>query len=377
MASEDTYKYFAFISYNAKDTAWGKRLQRKLEHYKLPSVLCREHGWRRKPINPVFFAPTDIQPGGLDEELRARLRASRHLIVICSPNSARSEWVGREIEYFYSLGRPKNIHFFIVDGVPGSGDEATECFNPAVKRLGIPEILGANVNEKIYSLPWLNRERAYVQLVSKLLVVEFDSIWRRHRRRLFRDIAVGTAAAVCIAAGFALQWRASRPFDATICLREVSVRNDSLPPLKDAVVTLSLGNETKTDTVGSLGDKAVFRNIPHRFLGKDARLTVWCDGWLDTDTTLSLGRDMAVGISRDPKHYGHIDCVLWHEATERFLGDTRLDFDGHAVTTGSNGEIRLDIPLAEQKTRYRVTADTPAVDAYYYPRSGGNAIAVE
>ena len=64
------FKYFAFISYNSKDTIWGKRLQKKLEHYKLPSTLCSEHGWTRTPIKPVFFAPTDIQPGGLSEELQ-------------------------------------------------------------------------------------------------------------------------------------------------------------------------------------------------------------------------------------------------------------------------------------------------------------------
>ena len=32
-------KYFAFISYNQKDTKWGKRLQHKLEAYKMPATL--------------------------------------------------------------------------------------------------------------------------------------------------------------------------------------------------------------------------------------------------------------------------------------------------------------------------------------------------
>ena len=108
------YKYFAFISYNSHDIAWGKRLQRKLESYKMSAILCSEHGWQRKPINPVFFAPSDIQPGGLTKELQERLKASRNLIIICSPNSAKSEWVGKEIEYFHQLGRTKNIHFFII-----------------------------------------------------------------------------------------------------------------------------------------------------------------------------------------------------------------------------------------------------------------------
>ena len=61
------YKYFAFISYNSKDIKWGKRLQRKLEEYKMPAALCSERGWERRPIKPIFFAATDIQPGGLIE----------------------------------------------------------------------------------------------------------------------------------------------------------------------------------------------------------------------------------------------------------------------------------------------------------------------
>ena len=95
MTTDINYKYYAFISYNAKDIDWGKKLQKKLERFKMPAVLRNEHGWKRKPINPVFFAPTDIQPGGLTEELQERLKASKNLVVICSPNSAHSEWVGK------------------------------------------------------------------------------------------------------------------------------------------------------------------------------------------------------------------------------------------------------------------------------------------
>lgn len=53
---EQQFKYFAFISYNSKDTEWGKRVQKKLEHYCMPATLCREHGWEsRTPIKPVLF----------------------------------------------------------------------------------------------------------------------------------------------------------------------------------------------------------------------------------------------------------------------------------------------------------------------------------
>ena len=210
------FKYFAFISYNSKDTEWGKKVQKKLEGYKMPATLCSEHGWARKPIKPVFFAPTDIQPGGLSEELQERLRASRNLIVICSPNSAKSEWVGKEIEFFHQLGRTKQIHFFIVEGTPHSGNPDTECFNPVVDKLGLPEILGANIHEKIYRWPWMNKERAYVQLVSKLLGVEFDTIWQRHKRLLIKKAIAWAVGIFIVFAALFYVWRTNQPVDVEI-----------------------------------------------------------------------------------------------------------------------------------------------------------------
>ena len=243
---EQQYKYFAFISYNSHDTSWGKRLQRKLEGYRMPATLCSEHGWERKPINPVFFAPTDIQPGGLTAELQERLKASRNLVVICSPHSAKSEWVGKEIAFFHSLGRTADIHFFIVDGIPHSGNPDTECFNPVVDTLGLPEILGANIHEKIYRSPWLNRERAYVQLITKLLGVEFDSIWQRHKRLLRQKIAAWTVGIIVVLAALVGVWLSNQPVDVTVSFNETTVHNGNLPPMKDAVVTVELENETKT-----------------------------------------------------------------------------------------------------------------------------------
>ena len=270
----------------------------------MPATLCSEYGWERRPMNPVFFAPTDIQPGGLTAELQERLKASRHLIVICSPNSAQSEWVGKEIEFFHSLGRSQNIHFFIVDGTPHSVDPTAECFNPVIDKLGLPEILGANIHEKIYRLLWLNKERAYVQLISKLLGVEFDAIWQRHRRRLVRLAVAWAIGCAAVIAALVCVWRMSQPFDVEVRLNEVSFHNENLPPLKDAVVTMRLDNETKSDTLYSLNTSIVFNNIPHRFLNKPVQITVSCRDFLSADTTLSLSSYMMIDVRRDPKVYG-------------------------------------------------------------------------
>ena len=353
------YKYFAFISYNSKDMEWGKRIQRKLEHYRMPATLCSERGWKRKPISPIFFAPTDIQGGGLSAELQARLRASRNLIVVCSPNSAKSEWVGKEIEFFHNLGRTDHLHFFIVDGIPHSGNSDTECFNPVVKKLGIPEILGNNIHEKIYRWPWLNKERAYVQLISKLLGVEFDSIWQRHKRMLAQQLVACVIGFLCVIAALAAVWAKNQPVDVSVTLHEQLPINTALPPLHDAVVTLHLDKEKKTDTIRSNGHCAVFANIPQRYLGKEVRVTVNCADFLTTDTTLLMSRNMKAGIKRNPAVYGDIFFTLWDTRRGKPIANSAITVAGRNVQTDSRGRVKMQIPTDSQQTSYKVKFARP------------------
>ena len=371
------YKYFAFISYNSHDTSWGKRLQRKLEGYRMPATLCSEHGWARKPINPVFFAPTDIQPGGLTEELQDRLRASKNLIVICSPYSAKSEWVGKEIAFFYSLGRAKDIYFFIVDGVPHSGDPDTECFNPVVNTLGLPEILGANINEKVYRWPWLNRERAYVQLITKLLGVEFDNIWQRHRRLLRKKIAAWTVGIVLVIAALLGVWINSWPVDVAVSLNETTAHNEALPPLKDAEITLTLENEIKKDTIRSLDSNVIFANIPNHAVGEKVRVTVECKDWLSVDTTLVLSKDVKVNMARDPHAYGDVEFRLWNMNKESGVANTQVSIAGINAISDGKGYVRVFIPLEKQSDRYKI--DSPLrleTDILTMPTTKSRAIIV-
>lgn len=358
---EQQFKYFAFISYNSKDTAWGKKLQKKLEHYRMPATLCSEHGWERTPISPVFFAPTDIQPGGLSNELQERLKAAQNLIVICSPNSAKSEWVGREIEFFHNLGRTNNIHFFIVEGSPHSGNPETECFNPVIDKLGLPEILGANIHENIYRWPWLNKERAYVQLISKLLGVEFDTIWQRHKRQLKRKALAWVLGAAAIIATLIGVWRANQPFNAELRLCEASP-NKQLPSMKDAVVTLTLDNETKTDTIHSIESFTSFSNIPHRYLNQPVHFSVTCRDFLDIDTVLTLTKNTSLTLYRDPMVYGDIHFTLFNIETETPVGDVTLHIEGEEVMSDENGQVSLMIPLSKQKKAYTIKADFPLLN---------------
>lgn len=365
---EQQYKYFAFISYNSHDLKWGKRLQKKLEHYRMPATLCSERGWKRTPIQPVFFAPTDIQPGGLSQELQERLKASRHLVVICSPHSAKSEWVGREMAFFHQLGRTQDIHFFIVEGEPHSGDPDTECFNPMVETLGLPELLAANIHEDVHRISYLNRERAYVQLVSKLLDVEFDTIWKRHRRQLIRKAIAWMLGILVVFAALVGVWRHGLPMDVTLRVNEVSEYNANLPEMRDAVVTLALPNKTETDTLRTMDGKVVFRNIPHKYLNKPVHVTVSCRDFLTTDTTVVLTETVTVNVARDPAVYGDIRFRLYDPQTEQYLSGVEVVIEGQTVWSDETGLVTLTIPLAAQKKTYPIMASIPLhEDSLYMP----------
>ena len=167
--------YYAFISYKREDERMAKWLQHKLEHYKLPSNLNGRTDLPRS-IRPIFRDATELTPGNLPQQIHDALEASQHLIVICSPRSAQSYWVNKEIETFIDMGKQDNIIPYIIDGQPFAEDVDDECFPPAIRNMPKEkEILGANVNE-------MGQNAAAVKTVAKMLGVRFDSLWKRYER---------------------------------------------------------------------------------------------------------------------------------------------------------------------------------------------------
>lgn len=353
MQMTEQYKYYAFISYSSKDIKWGKQLHKKLESYRLPATLCSKKGWKRKPIDPVFFAPYEIQPGDLPEELKKRLRQSRNLIVICSPNSAQSDWVAKEIAYFNSLNRPNSIYFFIIDGIPHSKEKEYECLNPIVDKLGMPEILGVNINEKVYRWPWLNKERAFVQLVTKLLGIEFDTIWQRHKRMLLQRAISGFILAVLFVLAIVVVHHISTPVDIIVSLKEESSYNSNLPQLKDAHITLYLKDSTSREIIiPNVNEKGVFKNIPYDNLNSKVHVKATCLHYNNIDKWIILSSNLELGISRDENFYGDIHFELWDSKINSPVRNYPVSIEGYNNTTNEHGQISFFIPLDKQKKVY-------------------------
>jgi len=209
------FKYRAFLSYSHRDAAWAKWLHRGLESYRIDKDLVgREtpHGPIPKTLRPVFRDREDFSAGhSLTAQTLAVLEASQFLIVICSPNAARSQYVNEEIGRFKGLGRAANVIPVIIDGRPG--DPQRECFPSAVRfKLDAWGALTGERDDPIAADARPHgdgKELAKQKVVAGLLGVGLDEILRRAERAKKRRnrIRFGVGVGVVMFAGTAaLGW---------------------------------------------------------------------------------------------------------------------------------------------------------------------------
>jgi len=379
------YKYFAFISYKSDDLKEAWSLKKKLDGYKLPTLLCKQYNKERKPTHEAFLDKTNIQPGELTKELRDNLDNSHYLIVVCSLRSATSEYVTAEIKWFTRNGRENEMFLFIIDS---DSKNIEASFNPAIldaqrrwsERDGEKrEILGVNIKEKdvdkmffLYRWPivgaWLQRERAYMQLISALLHLEFEQLWSYQKIRLAEKVIAWVVGVILVLSALFYTAYINKSVDITACLKETSIHNEQLPSLKDAVVTIMLGDKTEIDTIHSIDEKVLFREIAHKHLGKEVRVTVKCQNFVDIDTTIVLSRNVVLEIKRNLEVFGNIHFRLWNPDKEKAVANAEVEIAGYKAVSDDDGNVELFIPLEHQQSSYQIKANIPLEnDTIYLP----------
>ena len=132
------------------------------------------------------------------------------MIVICSPNSAKSQWVNEEVKAFKKLGKQNRILCLIVDGEPNADSKPEmgleECFPPAVKVAADEE---GNLTD-IQSEPIAadaregkdGKANAMMKVLAGLLGVGFDEIKQRDLVRKQKRAAVMVAGESAPASAF-------------------------------------------------------------------------------------------------------------------------------------------------------------------------------
>ncbi len=223
--SATAYEYAAFISYNSADRDAARKLQRALESYSIPKALrgrTSRFGVIGERIGKVCRDRTDFKTGeSLNAALIEALDKSGSLVVLCSPDSARSKWVNAEIEHFQKSGRSARIFPLIA-----RTDESrlvVNSFPPALRRADGDEPIAADLQEA--GDGWHD---GVLKVLASILDVDFDALRQRaleaarKRARVAYGVAAGMAALSVLAVSASV-----------IAVRQ---RNRSLENFEDAIV---------------------------------------------------------------------------------------------------------------------------------------------
>jgi len=204
-------RYWAFISYSHMDHSWAKWLHRALETYAVPRRLVgveTPDGPAPRRLRPIFKDREDLP---VDADLRGRvdkaLRQSACLIVICSPNAARSLWVRDEILRFKSIHGESRVFAVIVGGTPRAdptqGRDGAESFPDALRfhvdtngdiTAEAAEIIAADLRHQ-----GDGRRLALLKIVAGMLGVDLDDLVRRDALRRGQQLTSLSVASVAVA----------------------------------------------------------------------------------------------------------------------------------------------------------------------------------
>ncbi len=343
--SRTPFEYAAFISYNSADREIARKLQRALEGYSIPKSLRGQTtgaGVIGERIGKVCRDRTDFKTGeSLNAALVEALDKSSSLIVLCSPDSARSKWVKAEVEHFQKTGRAARIFPLIV-----RTDErriVANSFPPALRRADGDEPIAADLQET--GDGWHD---GVLKILASILDVDFDALRQRalqaerRRARFAYGVAAGMAALSVVAVAASVI--------------AVGQRNRSLENFEDAIVIAArsaerlneLANETEipretiyeflTETEADLESLSAMEALRHhpraRFVSAEFQLLL-------SDLFAEVGRreDQLNSSFAAEEALKEIRAVVenpgkrWFDAL--FFGETNMEF----YAEGLEGEV--------------------------------------
>ena len=197
---EDGLEYWAFLSYSHADKGWAKWLHRALETYSVPRHLIGRTifgGKIPEKIRPIFRDRDELPAStNLSATVQSALQKSRYLIVLCSPDAARSKWVNQEILEFKAARGEKNIICAIVGRAPSdmeeSADPSTGFFPTAIMMDDeTAEPLAADLRRGCDG-----KRLGKLKIVAGLLGTGLDELVQRDTRRRQRRLTAVTAASL-------------------------------------------------------------------------------------------------------------------------------------------------------------------------------------
>ena len=197
-------QYKAFISYRhlPLEMDVARKLHRRIERYTIPAPL-RRNGEKHPGL---VFRDQDELPisSNLSENIYEALDHSEFLIVICTPETGKSQWVLRDIDYFLEHHDRDHVLTVLAAGSPDLAfpDALTERRGEDGALLERIEPLAAN----IVSDSAAGRDRLLktesLRILAALIGCPFDALYKREQRYRRRRAALALSLAGLVAAAF-------------------------------------------------------------------------------------------------------------------------------------------------------------------------------
>lgn len=216
------FEYDAFISYRTgiiPDALVGEELQKVLESYPVPRSLKHHIVQSSKFRNrlKVFRDTTDLSAGAdLGEAIKERLRVSRWLVVVCSPDTPRSTYCTDEVRYFEEYHGAGHVLLLLIAGEPHQSFPSSASRAMAASA-GLEdndhtsnEPLAADVRAgdakgiiaKLHGRGIPKAKQARFKILAPLLgCASPDALIRRHRARVRRLIHQSIIAVLAVGLG--------------------------------------------------------------------------------------------------------------------------------------------------------------------------------
>src|SRR5690348_8460382 len=249
-------RYFAFLSYSHQDEELAEWLHSQIESFRVPGALSgrlTENGVIPKRLTPIFRDQQELAAADdLGEEIEEALSNSRFLIVLCSPDAARSRWTNAEIETFKRTRPDGCVLAAVASGEPFASDipgrEDEECFPPALRykydRRGHQTTKRADPLAADFRDGAEGPRMAFLKLVAGMLGVGLDELVQRETTRRHRQMAWLAAASL---AGMAVT--------STLAVTAIQSRNEARDQRREAegLIGFMLGDlKDKLEPIGRL-----------------------------------------------------------------------------------------------------------------------------
>lgn len=345
------YNKYAFISYQRNDSIYARLLSLRMSFYRLPHEKPNE--FKNSPwLSPVWRDRDELTSGGmLTPEILEAIETAKYLIVFCSENSLKTEWVDKEVAHFL---KSHDVDQVIPYVLPTKGRKIcyVDSLASAIKErqendenfvfLDIrheQEELEIGLLHRL--IPWLFRlDKSFVRVIARTLDLKFSEVWNAHNkfiRRVIRAILAFMTTALVIGLYFGV------PISIPLNIKD-NISTDSLPKARNIVLKVAGAEYPLT----SIDTTFVLHDIPGKYRFREIPIELTATYYVPVKLTINPG--IGVGEKRD--------IVMIRDSTFAIYSGVVLDINGKTVE-GANVRIGIKETTTNHEGFFRITFDLP------------------